>query len=182
MNPKKRILNIRIPQVFLRLGLLFVVGGLGACQHGLSRPDSKGGSEDSGNAEDHEILFWQNRKKLVKEAELYRVFESALHPKADRFEVFQVVCDGASGCSFLLQPGSGKTSSPRKLDRVQSDKLFNLLVNLPVSKGETGAAVDYISCRRFKEAPVTPWRYHCSVATPVGLIPHTSLPISELAD
>lgn len=126
-----------------------------------------------------EVQFWQHRKKLVKESDLYQVFETAIRPERDSFEVFQVVCDQGSYCSFRSRSSSGKT---QKMGSKDSAKLFNLLTNLPVSKGETGASVDSISCRRFKEQEAGPWRYYCSVAIPVGLVPHTSLPISELPD
>lgn len=161
--------------------MVTLVGSLGVALTACASRSPSNSQPPKSDLEDQEIRFWQNRKKLVKESELYKIFETSVRPLKDQFEVFQVVCDqGATGsrCSFQSK-NSPKTM---RLNSESSGQLLSLLVNLPLNKGETGVSVDYISCRRYKEADPSPWRYHCSVAAPVGMIPHTSLPISELPD
>lgn len=151
-------------------------------------------SASASKSEDSEMAFWQNRKKLVKESALFQAFKI---PK-DHFEVFQLVCEirgetqetlsprgVISGviCSYRTAPMSlPKASRAVKMSSAESEKLFDLLTNLPVAKGETGVSVDYIGCRRFKSGPSDQYSYYCTVAAPVGLIPHTSLPIPEIPD
>lgn len=132
--------------------------------------------------ERQELHYWQNRRKLVKDQELFEVFskyaDRHMNSK-DHFEVFQVLCEGPA-CSF--RTGSGRGGRAVKLTSEDSVKLFNLLVNLPISKGETGASVDYLGCRRYQLAEVSGWKHTCTVATPLGMIPHTSLPIPDLTE
>ncbi len=151
--------------------MIGVFGMLLACSQGAIHPDP-------------ELAFWQNRRKLVKESDLFQVFQK----QKDHFEIFQLVCEQtgtpiASRCSYRSGPlTSPKSTTSIKMSAQDSDKLFNLLINLPVHKGETGASVDYLGCRRFKNSDKDPYTHYCTIAAPVGLIPHTSLPISEMPD
>ena len=189
MNLKKKTPNIFWPALVLFLGL-------SACGTKSKTPDSELSSKTpSGDVADlssdqvkalelerQELQYWQNRRKLVKDQELFEVFskyaDRHMNSK-DHFEVFQVLCEGPS-CSF--RTGSGRGGRAIRLTSEDSVKLFNLLVNLPISKGETGASVDYLGCRRYQLAEVSGWKHTCTVAAPLGMIPHTSLPIPDLTE
>lgn len=128
-----------------------------------------------------EVQFWDGRKKLVQERDLFEAFGI----NQDQFEVFQLVCEtqNQTQCSYRTHSAQqSRAGKSVKLSPANSAKLFDLLANLPIAKGETGLAVDYLICRRYRLDKTSSWSHACSISAPVGLIPHTTIPISEIPD
>lgn len=132
----------------------------------------------------HSAELAEQPKEVLKKVsnahqQLFEILQShVIRPKNSSrnekvYEVNDVQCstqisdsEAVRKCSYLYNSASGK-SKKKNLTQSQSEQLFDFLVSLPVTQGDSGLAVDFIRCTKVSQKPPHSAYFYCSVALPI---------------
>lgn len=126
-------------------------------------------------------------QQIVKDKTLFDLLISKMSSGSTlkQFEIFDLKCELGDGgkrlCTGWKHPKSFKSKQRKKVIWTGGDAndLFGAMAMLPIDKGDTGAATEYINCEKRNEHSASP-DYDCRVSMPIHLVPHSGMtPILE---